>query len=88
MILMFEGDLFNSYLAATKFMENSKEFAEEDIAKVGLLVEENAKRSRVRDIKVGSWMMIIFNFNFKLSKSLDLPFPDYLDSRQNVRIQC
>ena len=88
MILIFEGDLFNSYLAATKFMENSKEFAEEDIAKVGLLVEENAKRSRVRDIKVGSRMMIIFNFDFKLSKSLDLPFPDYLDSRQNVRIQC
>ena len=88
MILIFEGDLFNSYLAATKFMENSKEFAEEDIAKVGLLVEENAKRSRVRDIKVGSRMMIIFNFNFKLSKSLDLPFPDYLDSRKNVRIQC
>ena len=80
MILIFEGDLFNSYLAATKFMENSEDFAEEDIAKVGLLVEENAKRSRVRDIKVGSRMMIIF--------CLDLPFPDDLDSRQNVRIQC
>ena len=85
-ILIIKGDLFNSYLAATKFMENSEDFAEEDIAKVGLLVEENAKMSRVRDIKVGSRMMIIFNF--KLSKSLDLPFPDYLDSRQNVRIQC
>ena len=46
--MTFEGDLFNSYLAAIKFMESREDFGEEDIAKMGLLVEENAKRSRVR----------------------------------------
>ena len=46
--MIFEGDLFNSYLAAIKFMESREDFGEEDIAKMGLLVEENAKRSRVR----------------------------------------
>ena len=46
--------MFNSYLAAIKFMESSDEFGEEDIAKIGLLVEENSKRSRVDDIaKIG-----------------------------------
>ena len=35
-----------------KFMESSEEFGEEDIAKIGLLVEENAKRSRVEDTRV------------------------------------
>ena len=44
--------MFNSYLAAIKFMESSEEFGEEDIAKIGLLVEENAKRSRVGDTSV------------------------------------
>ena len=51
---LFEGDLFNSYLAAIKFMESSEEFGEDDIAKVGLLLEENAKRSRVEDTRVVS----------------------------------
>ena len=51
-LCIFEGDLFNSYLAAIKFMESSEEFGEEDIAKIGLLVEENAKRSRVGDKSV------------------------------------
>ena len=57
----FEGDLFNSYLAAIKFMESSLDFGEDDIAKIGLLVEENAKRSRVKaDTRVAtSEVMII-----------------------------
>ena len=51
---IFEGDLFNSYLAAIKFMESSNEFGEDDISKIGLLLEENAKMSRVEDTRVAS----------------------------------
>ena len=53
--------MFNSYLAAIKFMESSLDFGEDDIAKIGLLVEENAKRSRVKaDTRVAtSEVMII-----------------------------
>ena len=46
--------MFNSYLAAIKFMESSDEFGEDDISKIGLLVEENAKMSRVEDTRVAS----------------------------------
>ena len=46
--------MFNSYLAAIKFMESSNEFGEDDISKIGLLVEENAKMSRVEDTRVAS----------------------------------
>ena len=51
---IFEGDLFNSYLAAIKFMESRDEFGEDDISKIGLLLEENAKMSRVEDTRVAS----------------------------------
>ena len=68
--------MFNSYLAAIKFMEERDEYNEEDITKVtilsllrhldceirithpfisdqvNLLVEENAKRSRMEDTKL------------------------------------
>ena len=42
-------------------MESSLDFGEDDIAKIGLLVEENAKRSRVKaDTRVAtSEVMII-----------------------------
>lgn len=46
--------MFNSYLAAIKFMESSDEFGEDDISKIGLLLEENAKMSRVEDTRVAS----------------------------------
>ena len=46
--------MFNSYLAAIKFMESSNEFGEDDISKIGLLLEENAKMSRMEDTRVAS----------------------------------
>ena len=73
--------MFNSYLAAIKFMESSEEFGEEDIAKIGLLVEENAKRSRVEDTRVVDIKVII-----KLFK-VDVNRHDDHVSRRNVKIQ-
>ena len=59
--------MFNSYLAAIKFMESSNEFGEDDIAKVGLLVEENAKMSRVEDTRVASEVIAKLESLHKLS---------------------
>ena len=55
--------MFNSYLAAIKFMESSDNFGEDDIAKVGLLVEENAKRSRVEDSRVATEVIVKVDLN-------------------------
>ena len=55
--------MFNSYLAAIKFMESSDNFGEDDIAKVGLLVEENAKRSRVEDSRVATEVIVKVGLN-------------------------
>ena len=55
--------MFNSYLAAIKFMESSDNFGEDDIAKVGLLVEENAKRSRVEDTRVATEVIVKVDLN-------------------------
>ena len=61
-------------------MESSEEFGEEDIAKIGLLVEENAKRSRVEDTRVDIKVII------KLFK-VDVNRHDDHVSRRNVKIQ-
>ena len=48
-------------------MESSDEFGEDDISKIGLLLEENAKMSRVEDTRVASEVIAKLESLHKLS---------------------